>query len=794
MKKNALNRIIALTLALSLALGLCACGGEPTAAEETPLPESTSEVLPEPAEVSAALAEAPAVRLSEVMCRNHAAYLAPDGGTPDYIELYNASGAPVSLEGWLLYAGEDCMPLPSVTLAAGACTAFECRSLPSGSELRLCTGEGTPADSFLCPETREDRALVRGEDGSVSITEYPSPGYPNTGAGYDAWQSSLPVKTGLVISELMTSNDRYEVDGAAEDWVELCNRSDEAVLLSDFCLADDRDRLGQQRLPEITLAPGEYFVIVCDGTGSGTHAPFSLSAEGESVYLTEASGRLVDAAPARKLPHNVSLARSDTDGGWLYCETPTPGAENAPGCRRVTAAPVASVPAGVYDGAEPFAVALTVPGCEDAEILYTTDASRPGAKSPRLDGEIVVGESCVIRAQAREPGCLPSSVTTLNYFLNEGFTLPVLCLNADAPKELKRIYSHAQRGVEVPGNVSFYEPDGSFSADCGITLSGHTSLAYEKKSFRVHFRGKYGAGQVNYDLFNSDIRSFSSLTVRSGGHDAYKAIYISELWQDLSMEMSERVLSMMSRYAVVYVNGEYYGLYAIKEDYSRDFFAAHRGVSPESVETLSFPLPTTSSFYREIVEFCRDSDMSRADNYAAFCEKVDLESFIDWIILESVSGNTDIYNNVRVFRSPECGGKWEFGFYDLDLSLNRPDYTFIALFSDSGISPKQLRVMVKALVKNEDFLDALLTRYAEVRKTTLSNEHILEVMRRYEAILEPEIPRNNERWGISTGRWYASIDRLHDLIEGKDWQQWCLDDLCRCLDLSEETRAKYFGE
>ena len=106
----------------------------------------------------------------------------------------------------------------------------------------------------------------------------------------------------------------------------------------------------------------------------------------------------------------------------------------------------------------------------------------------------------------------------------------------------------------------------------------------------------------------------------------------------------------------------------------------------------------------------------------------------------------------------------------------------------------ETKIMVKALVKNEDFLDALLTRYADVRKTTLSNERILEVMRRYEAILEPEIPRNNERWGISTGRWYASIDRLHDLIEGKDWQQWCLDDLCRCLDLSEETRAKYFGE
>ena len=412
-------------LALALTLSLCACGAEPTEAE-TPEPEPTVDALAEPPAVSAAPAEAPDVRLIEVMCRNHAAYLAPDGGTPDYIELYNASGSPVSLQGWLLYAGEASLPLPAVTLAAGSCTALECRSLPSGAELRLCTADGVTVDGFLCPDLGEDGALVRGEDGSVSITEYPSPGYPNTGAGYDAWQSSLPVKTGLVISELMTSNDRYEIDGAAEDWVELCNRSDEAVLLSDYRLADDRDRLGQWPLPEITLAPGEYCVIVCDGTGAGAHAPFSLNADGESVYLSDASGRLIDAAPARRLPHNVSLARSDADGGWLYCETPTPGAANASGCRRVTAAPVASVPAGVYDGAEPFAVALTVPGCEDAEIRYTTDASRPGAKSPRLDREIVVGESCVIRAQAREPGCLPSSVTTLNYFLNEGFTLPVL--------------------------------------------------------------------------------------------------------------------------------------------------------------------------------------------------------------------------------------------------------------------------------------------------------------------------------------------------------------------------------
>ena len=785
MKKKLLLRGCALVLSACLALSLCACGAQEEAAVTAP-PEQTAAPSPDPT-------VAPDLRISEVMCRNHAAYRAADGSTPDYVELYNASASAVSLGGWRLLAGSESYPLPDRTVEAGAYALLECPSLPSGEELSLRLGDGTEVDRFLCPETDEDVALIRADDGTVMAAAYPSPGYPNTGAGYDAWQASLPTPTGLAISELMSSNDRWKVDGETGDWIELRNYSGAPLSLSGYSLADDRDELGLWRLPDAVLEPGECFLVSCDGAGSGAHAPFSVSAEGESLYLTTADGRLVDCAPALKLPHNVSLARGDGDGGWFFCETPTPGAENAAGCRRVTAAVVSSVPAGVYENASPFSVSLSLSDGSDAVIRYTTDGSRPDGDSPLLEGPLSVAESCVIRAQAQEAGCLPGPVTTLNYFLNEGFTLPVLCLAADEPSELKRIYSHSQRGVEVPGNVSFYEPGGSFSADCGITLSGHTSLAYEKKSFRVHFRGRYGVGHVDYDLFDNEVQSFSSLTIRSGGHDAYNAVYISELWQDLSLEMSERVLSMLSRYAVVYVNGDYYGLYAIKEDYSRDYYASHRGVSADSVETLSFPLTLKSSFYQEVVALCRDNDMSRAENYAAFCERVDLESFIDWIILESVSGNTDIYNNVRVFRSPECGGKWEFGFYDLDLSLNRPDYTFIALFSDCGISPKQLRVMVKALVKNEDFLDALLTRFAEVRETTLSNEHILEVMHRYEAILEPEIARNNARWGIQAKRWYRSIERLHKLIEEQDWQQWCLDDLCRCLGLSDETRARYFG-
>ena len=80
------------------------------------------------------------------------------------------------------------------------------------------------------------------------------------------------------------------------------------------------------------------------------------------------------------------------------------------------------------------------------------------------------------------PGALPSRILTLNYFIGEKFSLPVLSLVTDDKYAFQTMYSTGRKEVECTGNVSWYEEDGSFSIPCGVKMHGDTSLIMQKKN------------------------------------------------------------------------------------------------------------------------------------------------------------------------------------------------------------------------------------------------------------------------------------------------------------------------
>ena len=45
------------------------------------------------------------------------------------------------------------------------------------------------------------------------------------------------------------------------DWIELYNSSDRSVNLGEYYISDDKNDLHKCNLPEINLAPGDYYVI-----------------------------------------------------------------------------------------------------------------------------------------------------------------------------------------------------------------------------------------------------------------------------------------------------------------------------------------------------------------------------------------------------------------------------------------------------------------------------------------------------------------------------------------------------
>ena len=245
--------------------------------------------------------------------------------------------------------------------------------------------------------------------------------------------------------------------------------------------------------------------------------------------------------------------------------------------RRVSAVPVATTPDGIFDGTEPVVLDLQAEG----KIYYTYDATVPDPSSLAWAGPTEVPASCVIRAISVEPGALPSRPLTLNYFIGERFALPVLSLVSDDKVAFYGMYNVGWKDLEWSGNISWYEDGGSFSAPCGISMHGDTSLVMPKKNMSLRFRGSYGQEELNYDLFGGGVTSFTNLVIR-GGQDQNASIIRNELCENLALSASDNIIGSRSRYCVLFLDGNYSGIYALSEKLQTSPGSA-KAVSPPSI-------------------------------------------------------------------------------------------------------------------------------------------------------------------------------------------------------------------
>lgn len=736
--------------------------------------------------------------ITELMMKNHATLRDDDGDFPDWIELYNNSGQDLNLDGWSLTDRENrsglvfpAFLLPKdtyfVVYASGKDRPEELHtpfSLSAGEELFLKAPDGTVADLLLCPDLASDVSYSRQTDGSFRECLYPTPWRENTTSSYDAWQAQLKCDSPIRINEVMVSdpNARFSpYEGS--DWVELKNISDSPVSLNGWYLSDDDDNYRKARLPSVTLEPGALTVVRCDQLG------LSLSSGHEALFLSKRH-RLQDWLVLRDIPYGGSYGRMDNRNGSFFFSSATPDKENENGCRRVSAVPVATTPDGIFDGSEQVVLDLTAEGT----IYYTFDSTVPTEASLHWAGPTAIPASCVIRAISVEPNALPSRPLTLNYFIGESFSLPVLSIVSDDKVAFYGMYNVGWKDLEWGGNVSWYEDDGSFSAPCGISMHGDTSLVLRKKNLSLRFRGSYGQQELNYDLFGGGVSSFTNLVVR-GGQDQNASIIRNELCENLALEVSDHIIGSRSRYCVMFLDGKYSGIYALSEKLNEQHYANLSGVSKNSVTALDAEVPRNSDLYLDVFDFCSKNDMSDPENYQHFLSLMDVDSLIDWVFLEGYFANSDLtYGNLRFCRSSEDDGLWRFMFYDLDATLSHAIDNHRILLHRNNIQCVQVSYLFADLWKNESFRDRFLTRAAELLNGPLSVDAVIAEIDRLCEQIAPEVARDFAMNGRTYKNWESAVDLLRNFLINNNWTQYNINTICHELHLTKEIRERYFGE
>lgn len=797
MKKKHPNPIACLTAAvLAAAALLSACSSS-----DSSLPEES------PAATAPAADEQDKLRISELMIKNHATLQTPGGRFSDWVELENISGESLPLNGWRLSdkADDGGWALPDLSLAPGEFLLVFCGvgeadplcadfSLSAGEELRLIAPSGETVDRVTCGDLKADHVMARDENSIFQDSRWATPGFPNTAEGYIAFSGQRQASGPIVINEVMTYNTSCPLQYGQEpcDWVELRNVSDTEQDLSEFWLSDEQDEWQLWQLPQVLLAPGETFLILCSGgenadTGGYNHASFSLNALDEQLYLCRGDGVLADFVYLHDIPIEGSMGRMDGEDGFFYFTVPSPGEGNQDGQRRVSQMPEAVTPDGSYDGVSSLRVELSAAG----QIYYTTDGTVPTPDSTPYTGALTLDGTTILRAVAVEDNAVPSRVSTYSYMINEGHSLPVLSLVVDNLNSFDGMYNAGRKYLELPANLALYDGDSSFNQACCVSMKGWTSLSLPKKSMGVSFKNVYG-GDLNCDVFENGITDYSSLSIRAG-QDYTFSIFRNELFQALCLEMGDAALTQESKYCILYINGEYRGIYCLKEDFSRQYYASHTGVDPDSVTAIRTPAAMDSDFFRDVVQFCWKNDISLDENYQYLCDQVDVDSLIDWFLIESYSANTDIQGNVRLFRSPENGNKWSFALYDLDWAFYYAGCDFTVLLEEVGNAGNQMPSLVKTMLQHPDFRAKVLQRFAELNRTTLSNEHVLALIDQFQALLEPEAARDRERWDLDLGSWYARVDELRAFITDNDWEMHNIDQLCWLLKVTAAEREEYFG-
>ena len=754
---------------------------------------------------AAAADDTPAVRISEMMYKNHATLQDADGDFSDWFELENTTSRVVRLKGWSVSDGKTVWDFPAdatiprggvrvvfasrkdTTVSGELHTSF---ALGEGETLYLIAPGGTIADRAACdPELPADHVLRRENGGELTESVWATPGYPNTAAGYAAFCESRKTESPLVIYEAAVYNDTFALKGEYYDWVEIKNVSKESVKLSDYCLSDDRREPEKWSLPNRTLAKGQSILIYCTGeenptTGNGLRANFALNASSETLYLTKKG----ESAPAdyvwlHDIPYGYSMGRTDAENGFFYLRRQTPNEPNETDAYRyISEAPAANREPGVYEAGRTVRVKLAAAG----DIYYTTDGSAPTEESTPYTGAITVDKTTVLRAVAVEEGGAPSRALTLSFFIGEEHTLPVLSLVTDSPRRFSEIYEGSVKDRECAGNLSFYAPEGSFSIGCGVEMKGHTSLFAPKKSLGVSFRGCYGAETLACDIFGEGPAEFSELSIRAG-QDYSSTVFRNELMQELCAELDTTV-TQRSRYCVLYINGEYWGIYCLKDDITRQYYANLTGTAKEDVTMLSSPVPQSAAVYTEALGLWKDTSLTREEAYERFCAAVDMDGFIDWVLLEGYCANVDIKSNLRYLRTGD--GPWQIVFYDLDWAFQTRSNCFFNLIGPEQTA--QIAPTIRWLFGIDGFKERLLTRYADLTETTLSDGHVTEMIDEYRALLAPEMARERARWSGTAGAWEESVDALRaNIADG--YAAASIQRLCELLGADETERQRYFG-
>ena len=762
------------------------------------------------------------VHLNEVLKYNTLSAIDADGDREEWVEVKNFSDSTVSLLGYFLSdeaANLYKWAFPDVTLQPGECKIiFLSGKNRTDGELHANFGltddendvfftclNGMRTESISLMGVDRDNISV-GLDNEQNIRYFasPTPGSENAHGFETAEQIGCFDNTGVFISEVSAVQ---EVKSDENDWIELHNGSDQTVDLTGWTLSDNAGMPAKYTFSGKSIDAGGYLVVDCTSKPmrqNADTAPFSISPGGETIVLNDAQGTLVDSFDTGALVPEITSGRVEGDPSIarVFFSEATRGEENDSDVTIGVAPQPVFSDYSLYHS-EKFSVTIH---CDDpnAEIHYTTDGSEPTLKSKLYSEPLIFIKSMPLRAISYVSGKRLSEITTATYLFEEPHTVPVVCINGD-PKRIDEVMSVTDKfkKVERLAYISFYEANGTLgvSFPAGIKPKGAGTIVYAQKSLSLNLRAGYGQSSVTYPFWPGyEFDTFSALVVRNGGQDwddaRIRDSYASALVEGMYVDNSA------TRPVVVYINGEYNGLYDLNEDQNGEFLETHYGIDNDKVEFIrrnSAVIKGDNEDIKRVRAFAENKNLADDEVFAEFSQWVDVQYFTDYFIAQTYICNSDMFNQ-KYWRTTDYGLKWRPVFFDLDFAFVTATRDIIGqYFNPNGVpsvdqSLTYFEIYI-GLRKNEAWRNYCVDRYVEVVEKYFNADRATTLFDDMVDVIRPEMRRQINKWGKpdSMSAWEQEIKRMRSYIEKRP--EYALENMRDYFGLSKselnELIAKY---